>query len=161
MVPLSGFHPWRHPCRSQLEHAFDQTDGSSSAETLGPIRLGYECDRHFKPLSWAHLELDEMVNQMQIYEAVFARHGSKVPVSQSRDSWSGVVRLSKEEGFKLVHRHGSQYLRKVDRLHLIEDLFQLRWNHLLTLTRITVRESRASNFRSPTQGLWKEVLDVT
>jgi hypothetical protein len=102
-----------------------------------------------------------MVDQMQIDKPMFAGHGPKMSISQSRDARSGVIRLSKEEGFKLVHRHGSQYLRKVDRLHLVEDLFQLRWNYLLTLTRITVRENRASNFRSPTQGLWKEVLDVT
>jgi hypothetical protein len=102
-----------------------------------------------------------MVNQTQIYEAVFARHGSKVPVSQSRDSGSGVIRLSKEEGFELVQGHGSQYLREVNRLHSIENLFQILWDYLFTLTRIVFWESRASNFRPPTQGLGKEVQDVT
>ena len=102
-----------------------------------------------------------MVDQMQIDEPMFAGHGPKMPVSQSRDARSGVIRLSKEEGFELVQGHGSQYLREVNRLHSIENLFQILWDYLFTLTRIVFRESRASNFRPPTQGLGKEVQDVT
>ena len=65
-----------------------------------------------------------------------------------------------QKGFKFIHRHGSQYIREIDLLYLIENVLQFLSNNLFPCTRVSFRERRTSYLRSPTQGRRKQILHM-